>query len=328
MNTKRAIDGRFEILSWVARGGMGDLYKALDRLTGAPVAVKVVARTELAHRFLRESAFLAEISHPAIVKYIAHGQTESGEPFLAMEWLEGVDLAKFLIHQRLQTPSGQRPPTSPALASESFNAATALARDSPHGTSESAATDLSAQTADLEAGATQVSKPNKSRAGTLQFDVTSPLLPADPSPGTTAGGFSPPSVRPPQSATSSSCGLTVPETLILARRIAAALAELHHRNIIHRDIKPSNIPSVEKRCSSFPRPSTTLGKLLTNPTLCRLVTAGNQCLRLLAPAHLAGAGQATTSCGFLPNTAATWTAISGMWRRLLIFCASRNKRSL
>src|SRR5262249_11018590 len=40
----------------------------------------------------REARILAELSHPRIVRYIAHGAVPSGEPYLAMEWLDGEDL--------------------------------------------------------------------------------------------------------------------------------------------------------------------------------------------------------------------------------------------
>ena len=81
---------------------MGSVYRAMDELTGEAVALKVlhsgVHDGEL--RFAREAAALARMSHPSVVRYIAHGTSESG-PFVAMEWLEGEDLAKRLRRQGL-----------------------------------------------------------------------------------------------------------------------------------------------------------------------------------------------------------------------------------
>jgi tetratricopeptide (TPR) repeat protein len=52
-------------------------------------------------RFAREAQALADLRHPTIVRYIHHGVTEEGEPFLVMQWLEGEDLAARLARGRL-----------------------------------------------------------------------------------------------------------------------------------------------------------------------------------------------------------------------------------
>jgi ATP/maltotriose-dependent transcriptional regulator MalT len=86
--------GRFRIERLVGTGGMGAVYRALDTLSGEAVALKVLLdRGAEAERFAREAEVLAGLRHPAIVRYAAHGTTDSGEPYLAMEWLEGEDLA-------------------------------------------------------------------------------------------------------------------------------------------------------------------------------------------------------------------------------------------
>src|SRR5262249_23561036 len=79
--------------------GMGMVYRARDEQTGQPVALKLLqghGTPQEAERFSREAALLAELRHPHIVSYVAHGVTESGESFLAMEWLEGEDLSQRL----------------------------------------------------------------------------------------------------------------------------------------------------------------------------------------------------------------------------------------
>ncbi|MBS2016994.1 MAG: protein kinase [Deltaproteobacteria bacterium] len=132
----QVIGDRFEIERLVGSGGMGEVFRAKDRLTGGAVAIKVLhASSRDEERFRREGQILAEISHPRIVKYVAHGLADAKRPFIAMEWLDGEDL-------------GER-----------------LARS----------------------------------------------------------------------------GLTLHETLTLARRVAEGLAVLHDRGVVHRDIKPSNI---------------------------------------------------------------------------------------
>jgi protein kinase-like protein/uncharacterized protein DUF5648 len=87
---------RFEVERFAGAGAMGLVYRALDKQTGEWVALKVLAHGS-ADRFLREARALAEVTHPHIVRYVDHGQTEAGEPYLAMEWLDGADLAQKLL---------------------------------------------------------------------------------------------------------------------------------------------------------------------------------------------------------------------------------------
>ena len=88
--------GRFAIDKLAGQGGMGAVYRAVDQKTGSPVALKVLFNAEDEARFLREAQLLAELRHPGIVGYVHHGHTEKGQPFLAMEWLSGCDLAEKL----------------------------------------------------------------------------------------------------------------------------------------------------------------------------------------------------------------------------------------
>ncbi|MCC6646191.1 MAG: protein kinase [Polyangiaceae bacterium] len=86
---------RFEVGAQAGAGGMGAVFRARDRATGEQIALKVLtprARAD-AERFLREATTLAALSHPSIVRYVAHGLDEDGRPYLAMEWLDGEDLS-------------------------------------------------------------------------------------------------------------------------------------------------------------------------------------------------------------------------------------------
>jgi len=76
---------------------MGTVYRATDRHTGLPAAVKLLHEyLESRERFVREAAALAELSHPAIVRHVAHGEMPGGRGYLAMEWLEGETLREAL----------------------------------------------------------------------------------------------------------------------------------------------------------------------------------------------------------------------------------------
>ncbi len=86
---------RFELLSFVASGGVGRVYRATDRQRGSAVAVKVLhggANGDVA-RFAREAEVLSSVADAGVVRYVSHGLTPLGEPYLVMEWLIGEDLA-------------------------------------------------------------------------------------------------------------------------------------------------------------------------------------------------------------------------------------------
>jgi eukaryotic-like serine/threonine-protein kinase len=85
---------RYELKNQAGVGGMGTVYQALDHVTGALVALKVLhSHTTIEQaRFDQEARVLAELSHPGIVRYFDHGVTANGSPYIAMEWLEGETL--------------------------------------------------------------------------------------------------------------------------------------------------------------------------------------------------------------------------------------------
>jgi serine/threonine protein kinase/predicted ATPase len=94
---------RFQIERPAGQGGMGTVYRAVDGQTGRVVALKLIQPGDAqqdVERFLREAQILAALRHPGIVQYITHGIAEPGLPYLAMEWLEGEDLAQRLRRGR------------------------------------------------------------------------------------------------------------------------------------------------------------------------------------------------------------------------------------
>lgn len=95
----RLLAERFQVEAEIGRGGMGRVLRTHDLHTGQQVAVKVLHQRADCERLWLEAKLLATLSHPGIVAYLAHGLDLDGQAFLAMEWLEGEDLA-----QRLQGP--------------------------------------------------------------------------------------------------------------------------------------------------------------------------------------------------------------------------------
>src|SRR5262245_1339558 len=107
MATLQALDDqieRFVVERQVGEGGMGTVFRALDEETGRPVALQLLqvhGSSQEADRFAREASLLAELRHPHIVAGVAHGTSRAGRPYLAMEWLDGEDLAQLLARRRL-----------------------------------------------------------------------------------------------------------------------------------------------------------------------------------------------------------------------------------
>ncbi len=79
-----------------------------DRFVVKRLLPHLVAETEGRVRFEREAALHAAVSHPNVVTVFASGVTEHGEPFLAMEYVEGCDVFRLLrrtTHERGVLPA-------------------------------------------------------------------------------------------------------------------------------------------------------------------------------------------------------------------------------
>src|SRR5712691_2225321 len=86
--------GRYQVVSRIARGGMGTLYLALDPKLDRQIAIKILTGDddELRERFAREARSVARLRHPHIVTIFDVGESE-GRPFIAMEYIQGQTLA-------------------------------------------------------------------------------------------------------------------------------------------------------------------------------------------------------------------------------------------
>jgi serine/threonine-protein kinase len=92
--------GSYRIGNLLGRGAMGEVYEATDGV-GNPAAVKVLAPTLLrdagsARRFWREQQIAAALDSPHLVKVLEVAPASSAVPYLAMERLQGDDLADIL----------------------------------------------------------------------------------------------------------------------------------------------------------------------------------------------------------------------------------------
>ena len=100
--------GGYRIESFVARGGMGVVYKATQLALDRAVALKLVA-PELAHdegfreRFKREAQLAASLDHPNILPIYEAGEID-GQLFLAMRFVLGTDMDTLIEREQVLSP--------------------------------------------------------------------------------------------------------------------------------------------------------------------------------------------------------------------------------
>jgi serine/threonine-protein kinase len=91
------LEGAYRITRLVAEGGMSAVYEAVQLRLHQRVAVKVMARELAGHpealaRFQREAEITSRLRHPHLVTVMDFGTAPTGQPYLVMEYLEGIDL--------------------------------------------------------------------------------------------------------------------------------------------------------------------------------------------------------------------------------------------
>ena len=99
--------GRYRIERRIASGGMGTVYLATraDDEFVQRFALKVVKRgmdsEEILRRFRAERQTLASLDHPNIARLLDGGATDTGQPFLVMEYVEGEPIDRYCDRHRL-----------------------------------------------------------------------------------------------------------------------------------------------------------------------------------------------------------------------------------
>jgi len=90
--------GPYSLIRLLGSGGIGSVY-LVERMAGGALqrsALKVLAPhaagPSFIERFHREQHILASLDHPNITRMLDAGLTETGQPYLVMEWVDGVHL--------------------------------------------------------------------------------------------------------------------------------------------------------------------------------------------------------------------------------------------
>src|SRR4051812_2640567 len=96
----RTLGGKYELVSRLGSGAMGEVWRARDRPTGEAVAAKVL-RSEFSHnpeivgRFVVERSILMSLAHPGIVR-VRDLVVEGDDLGIVMDLVEGSDLRQVL----------------------------------------------------------------------------------------------------------------------------------------------------------------------------------------------------------------------------------------
>src|SRR5215218_2107926 len=128
------LPSRYTDVEHIARGGMGDVYRATDTVLGRTVAVKLLSERyagdeDVKRRFKNEAVAAARLSAaPSTVTIFDVGET-SGQAFIVMEFLEGGSLEQRLRAGRLDTADVLRWLEQTAAALDAGHAAGVIHRD-------------------------------------------------------------------------------------------------------------------------------------------------------------------------------------------------------
>ena len=108
----RLLPDRYEAMSLVARGGMGQVLRVEDRNLSRPLALKTLLpwasqNPALVQRFQREAAINGALQHPGIPPVVELGELANGLPFFSMKLIEGETLQDLLAAR--SSPADQLP---------------------------------------------------------------------------------------------------------------------------------------------------------------------------------------------------------------------------
>lgn len=286
--------GPYRVLDTLGSGGVGTVYRAIDRRTGEAVALKLLSTgpaldPRAARRLAREFETLYELSHPNVVKVFDTG-VHQGYPYLAMELVEGLTLRHYLSlgeedlgSSRSRSDSHDPEPliTSTSL-DQSFEDLSGERRRSPFSLSdfneENPSEDAEYATGpeSLRELADAIDEPDTEDSMSSELLLPTALPEATP-------------VLPKLNELTLE-QLNRPERVGRLKdamlQLCQALAYIHAHGLVHRDLKPSNVMVDEDRLVRLM--DFGLAKFLADDTQ---VTAGGRLVgtfRYMAPEQILG----------------------------------------
>ena len=240
--------GPYRVLETIGTGGVGTVYRAVDRRTNESVALKLLSTgpaldPKAARRMAREFETLSELSHPNVVKVFDTG-VHQGYPYLAMELVEGLTLRHYLSLNSDQLSSasshaGFKPHGEQTTADDSDELSytpnpftlSSFAEESPSLTGE-----YSSGPESLRALADAADEPDTQMS--YDGEVSNVALQSAPAES--------PKQQSPQLGLLNS-GERVGRLKDAMVQLTQALAYIHGHGLIHRDLKPSNVMVDEDR---------------------------------------------------------------------------------
>lgn len=106
--TPEELQSRLEgyvIEAFLARGGMGAVYRGMQTSLERAVAIKILPPMLQEHdanfalRFKQEARAMAQLNHPGIVKVFDFGEMSDGTLYFIMEFIDGTDVAQMVARQ-------------------------------------------------------------------------------------------------------------------------------------------------------------------------------------------------------------------------------------